>query len=274
MPRRARVSQKLCQIDLSSFNRDVECPSVGMIFAHSFSERSAMAVRLQLPRKKAPNPTDWQPGNGGSECGRAALSSAFREPPWTVLISLFAGICWSRRVGVPTASLSQAVRSPPPNMSRPLMNRARSAQRKCTRVVRCCKTMSSCRSTRISAPNRRRDLKQSYSNRMKSRPIAIINRNHVLIRLPSPPRRMEFSEATPVSRCATRPCRVWLGSQLRSTQRHLGAREGGFEAYAPHAHSPALFPSQREAAAAITMTRPVGRPRPPRQARTQLTDPL
>jgi hypothetical protein len=50
-----------------------------------------MAVRLQLPRKKAPNPTDWQPGNGGSECGRAALSSAFREPPWTVLISLFAG---------------------------------------------------------------------------------------------------------------------------------------------------------------------------------------
>jgi hypothetical protein len=62
-----------------------------MIFAHSFSERSAMAVRLQLPRKKAPNPTDWQPGNGGSECGRAALSSAFREPPWTVLISLFAG---------------------------------------------------------------------------------------------------------------------------------------------------------------------------------------
>ena len=44
------------------------------------------------------------------------------------------------------------------------------------------------------------------------------NRNHVLIRLPPPLRRMEFSEATPVSRCATerRPCTVWLGSQLRS----------------------------------------------------------
>jgi hypothetical protein len=41
-----------------------------------------------------------------------------------------------------------------------------------------------------------RDLKQSYSNRTKSRPIAIINRNHVLIRLPPPLRRMEFSEAT------------------------------------------------------------------------------
>ena len=31
-------------------------------FAHSFSERSAMAVRLQLPRKKAPNPTDQHVG--------------------------------------------------------------------------------------------------------------------------------------------------------------------------------------------------------------------
>src|SRR5499433_4417653 len=62
-PRRARVSQKLWQIDLSSFNRDVECPSVGMIFAHSFSERSAMAVRLQLSRKKAPNPTDRHVGS-------------------------------------------------------------------------------------------------------------------------------------------------------------------------------------------------------------------
>src|SRR5262249_7458073 len=47
-PRQARVSQKLWQIDLSSFTRDVECPSVGMIFAHSFSERSAMAVRPSL----------------------------------------------------------------------------------------------------------------------------------------------------------------------------------------------------------------------------------
>src|SRR5262249_8381177 len=36
-PRRARVSQKLWQIDLSSFNRDVECPSVAMIFAHPFN---------------------------------------------------------------------------------------------------------------------------------------------------------------------------------------------------------------------------------------------
>jgi hypothetical protein len=70
-------------------------------------------------------------------------------------------------------------------------------------LVRCCKTLSSCRSTRISASNRRRDLKQLYSSRTKSRPIAIINRNHVLIRLPPPFRRMEFSEATPVSRCAT-----------------------------------------------------------------------
>jgi hypothetical protein len=34
-----------------------------MIFAHSFSERSAMAVRLQLPRKKAPNPTDRHVGS-------------------------------------------------------------------------------------------------------------------------------------------------------------------------------------------------------------------
>src|SRR5262249_48234666 len=61
-PRRARVSQKFWQIDLSSFNRDVECPSVGMIFAHGFSERSAMAAHLQLPRKKAPNPTDQHIG--------------------------------------------------------------------------------------------------------------------------------------------------------------------------------------------------------------------
>jgi DNA-binding XRE family transcriptional regulator len=34
-----------------------------MIFAHSLSERSAMAVRLQLPRKKAPNPTDRHVGS-------------------------------------------------------------------------------------------------------------------------------------------------------------------------------------------------------------------
>src|SRR6516162_5132281 len=46
-----------------SLNRDVECPSVGTIFAHSFSERSAMAAHLQLPRKKAPNPTDQHIGS-------------------------------------------------------------------------------------------------------------------------------------------------------------------------------------------------------------------
>ena len=45
-----------------SLNRDVECPSVGTIFAHTFSERSAMAAHLQLPRKKAPNPTDQHIG--------------------------------------------------------------------------------------------------------------------------------------------------------------------------------------------------------------------
>src|SRR5262249_39525777 len=33
-----------------SLNRDVDCPSVRTIFAHSSSERSAMAGRLQLPR--------------------------------------------------------------------------------------------------------------------------------------------------------------------------------------------------------------------------------
>src|SRR5262252_5819650 len=46
-----------------SLNRDVECPSVGTIFAHSFSERSAMAVRLPLPRKKAPSPIDKHVGS-------------------------------------------------------------------------------------------------------------------------------------------------------------------------------------------------------------------
>ena len=48
-----QTSSKNC-----SLNRDVECPSVGTIFAHTFSERSAMAAHLQLPRKKAPNPVD------------------------------------------------------------------------------------------------------------------------------------------------------------------------------------------------------------------------
>src|SRR5262245_47060773 len=45
-----------------SLNRDVECLSVGTIFALSFSERSAMAAHLQLPRKKAPSPTDQHIG--------------------------------------------------------------------------------------------------------------------------------------------------------------------------------------------------------------------
>jgi hypothetical protein len=43
--------------------------------------------------------------------------------------------------------------------------------------------------------SRRRDLKQSHSMRTKRRPIVIINRNHVLIRLPPSRRRIEFSEA-------------------------------------------------------------------------------
>src|SRR5262249_5584938 len=46
-----------------SLNRDVECPSVGTIFAHSFSERSAMAVRLQFAAKKAPNLSDRHVGS-------------------------------------------------------------------------------------------------------------------------------------------------------------------------------------------------------------------
>ena len=38
-------------------------PALGRFFAHSFSEPSATAVRLQLPRKKAPNPTDKHVGS-------------------------------------------------------------------------------------------------------------------------------------------------------------------------------------------------------------------
>src|SRR6266487_2464538 len=37
-------------------------PALGRFFAHSSSERSAMAVRLPLPRKKAPNPIDQHVG--------------------------------------------------------------------------------------------------------------------------------------------------------------------------------------------------------------------
>src|SRR6516164_9850056 len=38
-------------------------PALGRFFAHSSSERSAMAVRLSLPRKKAPNPIDQHVGS-------------------------------------------------------------------------------------------------------------------------------------------------------------------------------------------------------------------
>src|SRR6266542_6394650 len=38
-------------------------PALGRFFAHSSSERSAMAVRLRLPRKKAPNPIDKHVGS-------------------------------------------------------------------------------------------------------------------------------------------------------------------------------------------------------------------
>src|SRR6516165_9694121 len=37
-------------------------PASGRFLLDSFSERSAMAVRLQLPRKKAPSPTDQHVG--------------------------------------------------------------------------------------------------------------------------------------------------------------------------------------------------------------------
>src|SRR5215468_544737 len=38
-------------------------PPLGRLFAHSSSERSAMAVRLPLPRKKAPSPIDKHVGS-------------------------------------------------------------------------------------------------------------------------------------------------------------------------------------------------------------------
>src|SRR6516162_5305309 len=38
-------------------------PALGRFFAHSSSERSAMAVRLSLPRKEAPNPIDQHVGS-------------------------------------------------------------------------------------------------------------------------------------------------------------------------------------------------------------------
>jgi len=38
-------------------------PALGRFFAHTFGERSAMAVRLPLPRKKAPNAIDQHVGS-------------------------------------------------------------------------------------------------------------------------------------------------------------------------------------------------------------------
>src|SRR5215468_9813118 len=38
-------------------------PALGRFFAHSSSEQSAMAVRLPLARKKAPNPIDQHVGS-------------------------------------------------------------------------------------------------------------------------------------------------------------------------------------------------------------------
>jgi transcriptional regulator with XRE-family HTH domain len=43
-------------------NRDLEYLSVGLIFAHSLSERSAMALRYTIATKKAPHPTDKHVG--------------------------------------------------------------------------------------------------------------------------------------------------------------------------------------------------------------------
>src|SRR5262249_8254871 len=40
-------------------------PASGRFFAHSFGERSAMAVRLQFAAKKAPNLTDQHVGKRG-----------------------------------------------------------------------------------------------------------------------------------------------------------------------------------------------------------------
>src|SRR5262245_51485162 len=52
-----RPSSKNC-----SLNRDVESPSVGTTFAHSFSERSAMALRYTVAAKRATNLTDEHVG--------------------------------------------------------------------------------------------------------------------------------------------------------------------------------------------------------------------
>src|SRR5262249_35621786 len=40
-------------------------PASGRVLAHNSSDRSAMAVRLPLPRKKAPNPIDHHVGSRG-----------------------------------------------------------------------------------------------------------------------------------------------------------------------------------------------------------------
>src|SRR5262245_13981105 len=50
---KTRIGQTFCP-KICSLNRDVECLSIGTIFAYSFSERSAMAV---------PNPIDQHVGS-------------------------------------------------------------------------------------------------------------------------------------------------------------------------------------------------------------------
>src|SRR5215467_2526708 len=61
-PKKSNSDRPIVQTLL--LNRDVECPSVGTIFLLiAPSERSAMAVRLPLPRKKAPSPIDKHVGS-------------------------------------------------------------------------------------------------------------------------------------------------------------------------------------------------------------------
>src|SRR5262249_51182189 len=101
-PRRARVSQKFWQIDLSSFNRDVECPSVGMIFAHSFSERSAMAVRPYLRTRRR----GWGLPHFGNEVRAASVAGPSGRSPKSSTLRL----PWSKRT---CASSPRHVRSAP-----------------------------------------------------------------------------------------------------------------------------------------------------------------
>src|SRR5262249_53911407 len=52
------LSSKNC-----SLNRKVECPSVGTIFAYTFSERTAMALRYAIAAKKVPGSIDKHVGS-------------------------------------------------------------------------------------------------------------------------------------------------------------------------------------------------------------------